>query len=116
MSTLCEKCPVRDVCLQAIMEVKCPIPTQPSAKSKHKDNKQLLSCATKFGQFLHNKIALVAQLHTGVQPSGKATVFDIVIRWFESNYPYQFQEEYSGLEVLIMAKCGSGKKKKSKGK
>ena len=98
------------------MEVRCPIPTQPSAKSKQKDNKQLLSCATKFGQVLHNEIALVAQLHTGVQPSGKATVFDIVIRWFESNYPCQFQEEYSGLEVLIMAKCGSGKKKKSKGK
>ena len=96
------------------MEVRCPIPTQPSAKSKQKDNKQLLSCATKLGW--ENEIDLVAQLHTGVQPSGKATVFDIVIRWFESNYPCQFQEEYSGLEVLIMAKCGSGKKKKSKGK
>jgi len=39
VSKLCEKCPVRDVCLQAVMEVRCPIPTQPSAKSKQKDNK-----------------------------------------------------------------------------
>ena len=98
------------------MEVRCPIPTQPSAKSKKKDNKQLLSCATKFGKFLHNEIDLVAQLNTGVQPSGKARDFDSLIRWFESSYPCQFQEEYSGLEVLIMTTCGSGKKKKGKGK
>ena len=28
---------------------------------------------------------------TGVSPSGKATVFDTVIRWFESSYPNQIK-------------------------
>ena len=30
MNQLCERCPVRDVCLQAIQKKRCPIPTQPN--------------------------------------------------------------------------------------
>ena len=39
MTKLCAQCPVNEVCLQAAQDKRCPIPTQPSAKSKQKDNK-----------------------------------------------------------------------------
>ena len=37
----------------------------------------------------------------GVSPSGKATVFGIVIRWFESSHPSQTGEELRFLTQLF---------------
>ena len=37
MNQLCERCPVRDVCLQAIQEKRCPIPTKPNPNKQKKE-------------------------------------------------------------------------------
>lgn len=37
MNPICERCPIREVCLQAITGKRCPIPTQPNPlKQKEK--------------------------------------------------------------------------------
>ena len=40
MSQLCEMCPVRDTCLQFILEKACPIPKQPNENKAKKRNKK----------------------------------------------------------------------------
>ena len=48
--------------------------------------------------------------HIGLSPSGKATVFDTVIRWFESSQPSQnrqvaiFSDFFFILQVLILVR------------
>ena len=45
----------------------------------------------------HNEIK---DLHKGVSPSGKATDFDSVIRWFKSSYPCQLNTQSNlGVEM-----------------
>ena len=39
---------------------------------------------------------------TGVSPSGKATVFDTVIRWFESSYPSQNRQVARNSDLFII--------------
>lgn len=36
MNKVCDRCPVKDVCLQNLQDKRCPIPTEPSHKETKK--------------------------------------------------------------------------------
>lgn len=40
MTKLCAQCPVNEVCLQAMQDKRCPIPTQPKGQKADKPTKR----------------------------------------------------------------------------